>query len=349
MRGQPEWMYKYRPQHIVFDTLCMVLQKRAFRLEKSGEAKSIAFNQYNPNNSQHVLVREIAFGPDSDPAIRGVALWFNIPEHEVAECTPQQAKRFRWKKNPKNDEQRTGSKASVFDARECFIMIRPHDRDAFEFATDILDHRYKTVKAEGLSTLRERFETLKDLRKEKDQLQETFCHSRRHWITWEWPINNGRQKIDDDTPVPPVEAEYTPIIDEGAMSDKSEDDDQVVKGSAIQAIWLSFVSQDLDGTMDPQSKIEADAALTAMPNRRRLPIFARLGYGKPVSHNRSLPHIVQSRVTTSTDEYAPRESERCWRALLIKQERHHSQNEWEIVRDHFQNARCKKVLSIIQQ
>jgi hypothetical protein len=57
MRGDSGWMYKYRPQHVIYNTLCMVLSKRAFRLEKSGMAVPIPFNKYKHSNSTHVLVR----------------------------------------------------------------------------------------------------------------------------------------------------------------------------------------------------------------------------------------------------------------------------------------------------
>ena len=59
MRGESGWMYKYRPQHVVYNTLCMVLQKRAFILEKSGRAVEIPLSKFRANNSTHVLVRYV--------------------------------------------------------------------------------------------------------------------------------------------------------------------------------------------------------------------------------------------------------------------------------------------------
>lgn len=57
MRGESGWMYKYRPQHLIYDTLCMVLSTRVFRLEKTGKAVPIPLSNYMQNNSTHVLVR----------------------------------------------------------------------------------------------------------------------------------------------------------------------------------------------------------------------------------------------------------------------------------------------------
>jgi hypothetical protein len=277
-----------------------------------------------------------------------VALFFNISEADVIECTPQQAKRFRWKRNSGAPEANT--KISVFDTRECFAMIRPYDRDAFELATDILKHRLETVKAERLTVLNERFEVIKILQKEKDVLRESFLAHKRSWINWCWPISAGRQTIDDDTRVPPVDAEYAPIIDCEAMVDQAAHETEVVKGSAIQPIWESFVSQTTSFSKTSNGrKTKKGLSSETEPNstRLRLSIFARLGYGEPISQNRSLPHITKGAKQPKTASLE-RQSERCWRALLLKQENTHQENEWKIVQEHFQNSRSKKVLRIIQ-
>lgn len=361
MRGNPGWMYKYRPQHIIFNELCMVLHKRAFRLEASGRAIPITIATYNSKNKEHVMVREIAFGPDSDSTVRGVSLWFNIPENEVTECTAKQAKRYRWKKTPKFDDQRAlDARPSVFDSRECFTMIRPFDKSAFNFATEILNHRYQTVHAERCSSLSDRFDALKKLQINKGNLQERFASHKHHWLKWAWPINTGRQYIDEQTKVPPVDAEYNPLLDNASMVRAqlagSHNGAHAVQGSAIQAIWKSFVSVDFENLENPTSLV----ATTQL--RPRLSIFSELAQGKPVCDDRSLPHIHRSehRLTStwnkcswrSGNENLNRESERCWKALLLEPastEAHRQANEWQIVRDHFQNARCKKVLTIIQQ
>jgi hypothetical protein len=294
-------------------------------------------------------LRELAFGPDSDPTVRGVALYFNISEAEVTECTPQQAKRFRWKKN--SGAQEANTKISVFDTRECFTMIRPYDRDAFQFATDILKHRLETVKAERLTVLNERFEVIKILQKEKDVLRESFLAHKRSWINWCWPISAGRQTIDDDTRVPPVDAEYAPIIDCEAMVDQAAHETEVVMGSAIQPIWESFVNQ-TSSFSKTSNGLNTKKGLSSenepASTRRRLSIFARLEYGEHICENRSLPHINKGAKKLKTASLE-RQSEKCWKALMLKQENtHQGGNEWKIVQEHFQNSRSKKVLKIIQ-
>lgn len=372
MRGGHQWMYKYRPQHVIFQDLCMILDKQAFCIESdSGEAVPIPISKYRPGNPKHVMVREIAFGPDSDPTTRGVALWFNIPEIEVVECTAQQAKRFRWRKASKSEDNNMEQKTSVFDSRECFTMIRPHDSDAFNLASRILIHRYETLKAERLSSLNARHAALKKLSQEHDALQEMFSNYRRHWVSWTYPINEGRQLFDDDTPVPHVDAEYNPIIDANCVDQENitHNTNDEVEGSEIQKIWQSFITC-VEPTIHGDSGVSIEDSpfgdsMTMIHNRqedltheRSLSVFLSLRRGEHISKDRALPHIKSPIGFNSTPSFSTsfhrRQSERCWKALLLKKNQVfdslYTCNEWDEVVDHFQNySRSKKVLSIIQK
>jgi hypothetical protein len=286
LRGtDPDWQYKYRPQHVVHDELCMILQKRAFRVTSNdhgdGNSKNdsskasltassataissvaeIPLSTYNSRSSNHILVHEIAFGPDSDPSVRGVALWFNISAADITECTPQQAKRFRWKKNGPNPTSSisdkksgmTSTKASLFDSGgiESFTMIRPPDAMAFRLVTDIMKLRLSIFKRERMSNMKERFETQQKLKKQEERLKERFDNQRRSWLHWAWPVNCDRNCVDDTTPVPPVEGPYLLKMKDNSHKKRSEsadekkdpalDVDSIELGKNVHVLWNSFV------------------------------------------------------------------------------------------------------------
>jgi len=177
MKGPSDWTYKFRPQHIIHDELCMVLQKRAFKLKDSGDVLEIPVTSFNPRSPNQVVVREIAFGPDCDPSVRNVALWFHIQDDDVTVCTPQQAKRYRWKRglnnnSPEKKIAKERTQTSVFDHLECFFMVRPDDREAYDLTNRILEHRLEVLRFErSTKSLRERSEVRLRLEREEAMLQ----------------------------------------------------------------------------------------------------------------------------------------------------------------------------------
>jgi len=381
MRERHTWTYKYRPQHVIYGEPCMVLEKRAFQLDKSGQVQSIPIGHFNPKNKQHAMVREIAFGPDNDNSVRGVALWFNIPDLEVTACTPYQARRFRWKKKPKSDSPvesrhppRTSvsrtttttprSNVSILDTRDCFVMVRPSDPDAFELATRMLHHRHATLLTERfVTTLSERAIALEELAKEEETLKEMYRTQKLSWIRWAWPMHEGRRGvIDRNTPIPPVDGIYQPRLSpeglegNGTNPTKTEepddDDPQSVLGVSNLRIWDSFLYTCFHE--DPQHHVPPKGRNI---HHRRLEPFLKLEQGKDINSDRRLPHITKSyhhttnAMTGGGKKLAPlsRQSEICWRALLERDERHPAKNEWDMVLDHFQNSRSKNILEIIQK
>ena len=53
----------------------------------------------------------------------------------------------------------------------------------------------------------------------ENKLLSSFESQRRHWMTWSWPLNQGRGKVDDSTDVPPVNGTYKfSVHDEEAPS-----------------------------------------------------------------------------------------------------------------------------------
>jgi hypothetical protein len=249
LRGTSEWQYKYRPQHVIHDEICMVIQKRAFHVTASMNAIEIPISSYKSNSSDHVLVREIAFGPDSDTTVRGVSLWFNIQDQDVKLCTSQQSKRFRYKRSVKKPAE-TKQGPSVFDTLDSFEMVRPRDESAFQLATNIMEHRLDVLKTELIGNMRLRSEEMKDTEQKKKVLQQRFEELKTSWQAWAWPINKGRQEVDKNTPVPPVDGsyEFKEVPDKAKKEAKKE-------GPATRNVWNSFVHVDFETVDNPVSSV----------------------------------------------------------------------------------------------
>ncbi|KAI2497867.1 zinc finger protein [Fragilaria crotonensis] len=346
MRGGSNFQFKFRPQHIVYDELCMVLQKRVFRLTND-EAVEIPFNMYNVRSTKDVLVREIAFGPDWDSTVRGVGLWFEISESDVTVCTPQQAKRFRWKRGVNNKKQgrddTTGlcSVASKFDDRESFDMIRPSEHDAYMMATNMLVHHLNVLRANRISNMCERAIALEGLATKRKSVETCFDGLVRAWKNWTWLVNEGRDKVDDSSVVPFVDACYKPI---------SKDVDSNVL--TVNKVWESFASVGhliLGGPVDEKTEeVALSAANLDESKASRLSVFKRLAEGSSFPGSKSLPHITDSDDGFEVTGSNALQGRRCWKSLLLKPSSCNEYNEWDVVSGHFQNSRSRKVLTILQ-
>ena len=284
---------------------------------------------------------------------------------------------FRWHKRQKSktkDKPRSRNTSSPsFDCLDSFAMIRPIDQDAFSLVRSILEHRYATIRAERITSIRERFAALEEMSKEYALLCDKFSNLKRHWTTWSYPRVSGWTKIDEHTPVPPVDVEYVP---NNFPSEETEDRNVSVPFRETGKMWESFLSTLTackNGGTDCASDNDAASAVNATsyfmddfkleskedthPRRRRLSVFVRLSRGENIyDGNRSLPHINRRRWNSigsangqhlggkPKDSYL-RQSERCWRSLMLQ-----SGGEWGAVVDHFTNsARSQKVLNIVQQ
>ena len=279
------------------------------------------------------------------------------------EFTPQQVKRYRWiKKTPRSDD-KPGNNLLFFDTRESFAMIRPFDKDAFDLATRILQHRYDTVKAEQLSALNQRFAVMKRLDKEKEDIRTAFRAQKKGWINWTWPVCFGREHVDEDTQVPTVDAEYIPIVDPDVMVHPNQSPNAVL-GSSTQRLWESFIAQahlfkapaePADNGDDSSAEVKKnlmsslEALAPRMDDPHRLTIFKRLASGYAVCQNRDLPHIKSNTKDRIENQILERASERCWKSLLLSQgDDELKQNEWKIVFEHFHRSKSKKTLDILQ-
>lgn len=128
-------LYKYKPSHIIFNEMCMILQTRTFDISNdcstkhinsssgresnrscvTGTVREIEMDAYDSKNPDHLLVYDIAFGLAGssnngsntghmtiNENNRMRALWFHVQEGDVHECTLQE--RMNYKKTSRKLE-----------------------------------------------------------------------------------------------------------------------------------------------------------------------------------------------------------------------------------------------------
>lgn len=232
--------FKYHPTHIIFDEMCMLVQTRSFSLSEENSVKEICLEEFNPSLPHHILVREISFGSLSCPNERPLALWFNIPDECVNKCTLQQIRRNKRTKrqlSSKQGQQHTLDSQSDFSnsqlcyadvlknsnkrgyCRSCpksfddvtygiekpLYVTKPTCEDAYMLVTDILIHRLDILRRQIPKTQA----TVNGvLMSEEGRISQRFHSLHRHYSLFHWPIHDGRDSIDDETPVPPSVTNY---------------------------------------------------------------------------------------------------------------------------------------------
>lgn len=372
MRGGSSWTYKYKPTHLIYGSECMVLQTRAFKTFDTDSILEIPVYECDSRKASQFIVREIAFGPDSDPNVRGVSLFFDVEKNAIAANSFSKARAFRLKSpgSPTNDNdgidavsmdpscdsspkkqapaQSWDRKAIIeklLDQQESFAMIRPYDHDAYELVTDILKHRLQMSKAENKSV----HASIEKLTEEKLALEQRFLNLRRHWMAWAWPTNMGRQCVDESTPVPLVDCNYVPILSQSPVSGKgngtSGDESSSMMGILAKKIWDSFVNAELEPPPQCRPMICQPVTPQQLEAKKRLCTFEKLAKGEPIASNRSLPHIRREYFTpTQVDQAQQIVSATCWMAVLYPQRF----DEWSTIRTYFAQKDSSRVLHNMQ-
>jgi hypothetical protein len=164
----------------------------------------------------------------------------------------------------------------------------------------------------------------------------------KHWLAFAYPANSSHQPINNDTPVPPVDTEYSPIKSKASNSLKNES----------EGIWESFVDT-LVSLEDSNCYHDSHYHGAYNHCHRRLSIFEKLSHGEIINEDRSLPHIMHRTDVKKKTNEKPKyslQSESCWKSLLLKNDGP-QMDEWAVVMEHFTSnySRCKKVLNILQQ
>eukprot|EP00957_Ditylum_brightwellii_P128649 9813842-Ditylum_brightwellii.AAC.1 len=193
----------------------MVRQTRAFQIQDD-DVIEIAPHAYNALNKSHVLAQEIAFGSINDPLKRDLAVWFDIPQQHFVPCSPQEAiihKRQQKKKLPpkygRMDD--TDSTCNVNDpfvtkssSPPFFLHLTPDTND-YELASGILNHCLDSLKAKTILDESNRQKALASLKERELCLQSKFQQLKQQCLEWSWPVNKGREVVDEETDVPRVD------------------------------------------------------------------------------------------------------------------------------------------------
>jgi len=361
LRDNADWSYKFRPQHVVCNEQCMLLTEAAFFVTSHGHVQPLPLHSYRSSQPRHVHVRELAFGPDVDPSVRGVSLYFNLPLSAITVCTAQQAKRYRWKKRMPNwtTTMTTTTTSSLLDGMDSFPMIRSHDVILFGLQTRALQHRLAVLQAENGLDLHRRHAATAQLRQVKQQLQRDWNAWKCSVQMWSWPPK--RVVLDRKTPVPAVDGDYIPPETSVVASLwstcrtapwKESDDDGWVRLFVISLLFSSL-------THTPQNisheHVFDEASPLVLMRKSPLPIrpsstspisiLRQLSQGMSISPDRHLPHIHRKYLPPRPAR--PASYDACWKALLLQSSTNN--NDWAIVHEHFSKSRSKKVLSIIQK
>lgn len=212
--------YHYLPTHLLQGELCMVLQAKTFesRLENHNSGVStVVLTEIDPNclqkNSKSMIIKahEIAFGPVGDSTVRSVSTYFDLPDGDLVECTPQQAKHHKRSRHRLNKKVKSSKIDEDSSKIPPFYNFEPRDNDTFDLVTRILKLRLETITLltkTGNFIARNRQQVILRLESEMDAIKSIYLSLLQHWITFSWPDQMLEGIVDDETDVPPVDGEY---------------------------------------------------------------------------------------------------------------------------------------------
>jgi hypothetical protein len=274
--------YGYIPTHLLCGELCMILQERKFQLvsvllDKKGRRQLLeevsGGDDTVPLGALQFKTYEIAFGPVGDPTVRVPSVWFDIPEEDLAPCTPQQAKhhkrsRHRIKKssNRTTPAQVEPSFRAMFKniQIEPFFNYQPLDQASFNLITDLLVHRLKMVKLLSGEFDDSIHEVGIMLDSERRDLKKRYLSMVQFWIVDSWPEEALQEPIDNQTDVPSAAGKYSCSIEPikfpraeicYGLSSKRLKYDMPLNSMLLPSIlWKSFVTNMLlSKSMDIES------------------------------------------------------------------------------------------------
>ena len=234
--------YVYKPEHLVYDTLCMKLKTQYFKLLSVGDisgtwklgatnpldqiVKEISKEEYllQKRACDVVAVTELAFGLCGEPASR-VSLWMDLPKMEM--LSPQEVKRFK-RNQARGAESNTVScfpeNLQEHNSRP-FFKVQPVNNDSVSFSliSSIIRHRISFLANKNYQVFDDYF---LDLKAVDSELREEFVNLKKSIDTWKYPVSKHRRIVSTPTSIPKVRANY-----------------EIVEDSNAALVWSSFTSK----------------------------------------------------------------------------------------------------------
>ena len=274
------YKYKYCPSHIIFDEQCMLIQSCAFQVVAGGNVPhKISLSEFDPQRQDHVIVREIAFGPPLSPSDRHLALYFDIHDDEIYKCTLQEQSRHkrvsRKLRTKKKNSTRSSSAATRSYAealrskynfqdgikrglprsfKDAYLDINnipfrvciPKDEDSYELVTKVIRNSWEMENHPApVSPFFIGKTSMTRILEENAQLRQMLNSIVRHSMMFELPVNHGRSNVDENTPVPKANQMFIAppsVPDHDGSHQNLKDPPQVNWHESFKVqVWESFV------------------------------------------------------------------------------------------------------------
>eukprot|EP00557_Chaetoceros_sp_GSL56_P008537 CAMPEP_0176490594 /NCGR_PEP_ID=MMETSP0200_2-20121128/7958_1 /TAXON_ID=947934 /ORGANISM="Chaetoceros sp., Strain GSL56" /LENGTH=449 /DNA_ID=CAMNT_0017887919 /DNA_START=364 /DNA_END=1713 /DNA_ORIENTATION=+ len=277
-------IFKFEPTNLLYGKSCMIRQKRAFVVLRNENKCSVTtvtdlpLEHYDPLNPQHVLVHEIAFGHNLEECVPPCALWFNIPDGAITECTlSDQLKQNRTLKKLRQKQRMSVTGGGAVSSGGKWHGMGPSSSGGAEDEQDSIYHHYVSHRAFQMyyfhdSSLHQFMKEVMILELEKihhrtkislianptnhqpDETGRQWLHVREFTLqnqleslkmfllgTCWWPVNLGRDYVSDKTPVPSAESIY--IVPPAPVVAKGRREEQggEEKKSTFEHQWKSFL------------------------------------------------------------------------------------------------------------
>lgn len=330
---------KFLLTHIVHGEPCMVVQSRYFELISRTCVRELSATSYNSKNGKHINVHEIAFGFIGENC-KPAGIWCGIKNEDIISCTEQQMKRFKRTKvkftNCKIDENK--SREFPSDSLEKFVscgnrpfyMTYPADKDCFDLFTNVIELCLKQVELITSHLSKENKKKIESIfNVQYLLLKKKYQSLENHWSLFTWPVNHGREIVDETTMKPDVDVHYN--IPE-KTSNKPPGRSSLHSNARIWNSFCSTISHMNADAIDTCNDFDCGADTPKGCN-----IFNILKKGLPTSYDtKNLPMLAPPVPITNPEVFhILSESERCWRDIFLPIYYNAYQSEWDKVKAHY--------------